>query len=96
LVVGKKIKKYRGPELEGDSIRVGSMIVTHVEDYGVIVRGVVEVERARKALKALGYKGVSRLPYRPCMVDQEASEWPRGLAVGGTPAVAFYFHPGPS
>lgn len=70
--------------------------VTHIEDYGVLVRGTTKVKRARKVLLAVGYptEGVHIWPHRPTMVDQEPSEWPRGNAVGGVPAVAFYFEVG--
>jgi len=74
------------------------LTITHVEDYGVLVKGAFDVGTAALGLLSVGYNpdAVAGWAYRPHMADQEPSEWPNGLAVGGTPAVAFYFDPGPA
>lgn len=67
------------------------MWVHHFDEYGVIVEGTYEVCLARKALKKAGYTEVRLWGYRPILINQKASQWPYGLAVGGGSAVAFYF-----
>lgn len=67
-----------------------SLEVREYPDYGMLVIGTYDIEIARRALKATGWRRVRRLAYRPTLIGQEDREWPEGLAVGGTPAVAFY------
>lgn len=65
--------------------------VHHFDDYGVLVEGTYEITVARKALKKAGYGDAVLWAYRPILVNQKASKWPYGAAVGGGSAVAFYF-----
>lgn len=75
--------------------RVVDVVVAHHDDYGVLCTfpsSQSHLKLAEKALEKLGYDlSVFRGGYRPCMVDQAVSAWPRGLWVGGTCAIAFYF-----
>lgn len=90
-----KVWDERGTDSFGRSVpRVKVKVrVTHAEGYGVLVRGARDIGAARAALVRAGYDpdDVAGWGYRPHMADQESVSWPNGLAVGGTPSIAFYF-----